>query len=217
MREYLPERPAVVGSVNVGTPRPLDGVPDGGLSAIEKNPVGGRVPVGRLNLAGDRQADQRVHGGPDKAIYAYAGEDLDWWSELLARQLPPGMFGENLTTWGVDVSGAVVGERWTVGSAVLEVSQPRIPCFKLGLRFGDRSMPRRFAAALRPGAYLRVIQEGDVGAGDQVSIGGRPGHGVTVGLVAEAYHSDRGLAPRLLDAPELPASWHDWARQATTR
>jgi MOSC domain-containing protein YiiM len=204
---------AFVAAVNVGTPQVLPGAGGSVVSAIGKTTVTGRVEVGRLNLAGDRQADLRVHGGPDKAVYAYAAEDLAWWRERLDRPLEPGMFGENLTTCGLDVNGAVIGERWTVGTTVLEVSQPRVPCHKLGLRFGDPSLPRRFAAALRPGAYLRVVTEGDIGAGDTIRVDARPAHGVTVGLVAAAYHRDRRLAPRLLAAGGLPASWQEWARR----
>ncbi len=118
------------------------------MSAIAKSPVEGRVRVAGVNVAGDDQADRRVHGGPDKAVYAYAAEDTAWWAGELGRPLEPGMFGENLTTEGVDVSGALVGERWRVGTVELEVCQPRLPCAKLGLRFGDPRMVKRFG---RPG------------------------------------------------------------------
>ena len=113
-----------------------------------------------VNLAGDDQADRRVHGGPDKAVYAYASEDAAWWAAELDREIPPGMFGENLTTEGVDVSGAVIGERWRIGTVELEVCQPRLPCAKLGTRFGDLKMVRRFGEASRPGAYLRIVTRG---------------------------------------------------------
>src|SRR3954466_12180042 len=167
-------------SVNVGMPQQI-GVRRGRplMSAIGKHPVEGRVRVEGVNLAGDDQADRRVHGGPDKAVYAYASEDSAWWAEQLDRDLPPGMFGENLTTEGVDVTGAVVGERWRIGTVELEVCQPRLPCAKLGVRFGDPRMVRRFGEASRPGAYLRIVGEGDVGAGDAIAVLHRPGHGVT--------------------------------------
>jgi MOSC domain-containing protein YiiM len=128
-------------------------------------------------------ADRSVHGGPDKAVYAYAAEDLAWWAEALDRPVQPGTFGENLTTVGMDLAGAVVGERWAVGTTVLEVTQPRIPCYKLGIRMGDPQFPRRFAAAGRPGAYLRIIDGGAIAAGDTIRVISRPTHDVTVGLI----------------------------------
>src|SRR6478735_5412178 len=134
-------------------------------SAIFKEPVEGRVRVEGVNLAGDDQADRSVHGGPEKAVYAYAREDADWWEDVLGIDIPNAMFGENLTTEGLDVSGAVVGERWRIGTVELEVCQPRLPCSKLGLRFGDPKMVKRFAQASRPGAYLRILTEGDLAAG----------------------------------------------------
>ena len=165
-----------------------------------------------VNLDGDDQADRSVHGGPDKAVYAYASEDLAWWAEGLGQPVEPGSFGENLTTAGIDRSEAVIGERWAIGSTLLEVSQPRVPCFKLGIRMGDPTFPRRFAQAGRPGAYLRVVAEGSLRAGDVIRPVSRPVHGVTVGLVTRAYHRDHSLAARILEAPELPEPWVGWAR-----
>ncbi len=194
-------------SVNVGVPRQISvrrGRPM--MSAIAKAPVDGRVRVEGVNLAGDDQADRRVHGGPDKAVYAYAREDMDWWESELGRELPPGMFGENLTLAGVDVSGAIIGERWRAGTVELEVCQPRLPCSKLGLRFGDLRMVKRFGEASRPGAYLRIVTEGSLGAGDALEVLSRPEHGVTVALVADAILVDDSLAARAASAPELPAS-----------
>src|SRR3712207_3100397 len=156
------------------------------MSAIGKHPVEGRVRVAGVNVEGDDQADRRVHGGPDKAVYAYAAEDAAWWEAELGRALGPAPFGENLTTEGVDVSGAVVGERWRVGTLGLEVCQPRQPCFKLGLKLGDPKMLRRFVQAERPGAYLRILTEGELGAGDPVQVLARPAHGVSVALVSRA-------------------------------
>ena len=136
------------------------------MSAISKEPVAGRVAAGPEGLDGDEQADLRVHGGPDKAVYAYAEEDTAWWEAELGRPLGPGAFGENLTVAGLDVTGAVIGERWRVGTTELEVCQPRQPCSKLGIRFGDPRMVKRFAQVARPGAYLRVLVPGQLGAGD---------------------------------------------------
>jgi MOSC domain-containing protein YiiM len=206
---------ARLASVNVGRPaqisvrrgRPL-------YSAIGKQPVEGRVRVEGVNLAGDQQADLRVHGGPDKAVYAYASEDIAWWGAELGRELPYGIFGENLTTEGVDVSGAVIGERWRVGTVELEVSQPRLPCSKLGIRFGDLRMVRRFGEASRPGAYLRIVAEGELGAGDEIELLSRPGHGVTVALVSDAILLDESLRARAGSAPELAESLAQHLREA---
>ena len=194
-------------SVNVGMPEPLGqwrGQTVG--SGIVKTPVGGRVAVRGVNLEGDGQADRRVHGGADKAVYAYAREDSDWWATTLEREIPDGMFGENLTTVGSDCSGAVIGERWRIGTVELEVCQPRMPCFKLGMRFGDGKMLRRFAQASRPGVYFRIVTEGELGVGDPIEIVHRPDHGITIALVSEAFLFDRTLVPRALQAPELAAS-----------
>jgi len=203
---------AKVASVNVGNVRTVtvDGHPV--RTAIWKSPIEGSVRLRGVNLDGDDQADRSVHGGPDKAVYAYAAEDLHWWSSERGHDVGPGTFGENLTTLGIDLTDAVIGERWTVGSTVLEVSQPRIPCYKLGIRMADRRFPARFAEAGRPGAYLRIIRPGEVEADDDIRVLSRPRHGLTVGHVERAYHADRSLVPHLLSAPELPEGWADWAR-----
>ncbi|MFL5869235.1 MAG: MOSC domain-containing protein [Thermoleophilaceae bacterium] len=180
-------------------------------TGIWKLPAAGRVHAGREGLAGDVQADRRVHGGPDMAVYSYAREDEDWWETQLGRELANGTFGENLTLRGVDVTAARVGERWRIGEALLEVSAPRIPCWKLGVKMDDPRFVKTFARALRPGAYLRVIEEGELAAGDDLELVDRPDHAVSVGLIAEAYLADHSLAPRLLAADALPDSWRDWA------
>lgn len=204
-------RPATVVSVNVGRPRTVPFRGSQITTGIWKVPASGPIRARGVNLDGDDQADRSVHGGPDKAVYAYAQEDLSWWTVELGQVVAPGTFGENLTTAGIDVTNAVVGERWAVGSAVLEVCQPRVPCYKLGIRMGDQRFPPRFAAAGRPGAYLRIVAEGDIAAGDEVRILSRPDHAVTVGLIERAYHADRSLVPRLLEAPEIAEGWSDWA------
>jgi MOSC domain-containing protein YiiM len=180
-------------------------------TGIWKLPVEGPVHAGPEGLEGDVQADRRVHGGVDMAVYAYAREDLDWWQSELGRPLENGTFGENLTVSGIDVTAALVGERWRAGEALLEVSSPRIPCWKLGVRMGDPAFLKRFGRALRPGAYLRVIEEGTIAAGDAVEVLERPAHDVSVALIAEARLADPALAPRLLDAPALPEPWREWA------
>jgi MOSC domain-containing protein YiiM len=201
-------------AVSTGRPRQV-GVRRGRplMSAIFKAPVAGRVAAGPEGLDGDQQADLRVHGGPDKAVYAYAEEDTAWWAAELGRPLGPGAFGENLTVAGLDVTGAVVGERWRVGTTELEVCQPRQPCSKLGIRFGDPRMVKRFAQVARPGAYLRVLVPGDLAAGDPVEVVSRPPHDICVGLVFRAImHEDDGLAARAAEAPELPPALAAWLR-----
>jgi MOSC domain-containing protein YiiM len=190
-------------SVNVGRPKIVDTGNREVSTAIWKRPVEGRVQVRGVNLAGDEQADLTVHGGPDKAVYAYALEETGKWEAELGRELGVGAFGENLTTTGVDVSGAVIGELWRVGTTLLEVVQPRFPCFKLGLRMEDPGFVRRFAHGSRPGAYLRIVEEGELGRGDEVSVEARPDHGVTSRLVYDAVLVDRSLVPRALQAPDL--------------
>jgi len=211
MDAALPADPLARGaliSVNVGLPKEVDTGRRIVETAIWKHPVEGRVKVRGVNLEGDRQADLSVHGGENKAVYAYAIEETRLWEGELGRLLGPGAFGENLTTEGIDVSGAVLGERWRVGTTLLEVVQPRLPCFKLGLKMGDPGFLRRFAQASRPGAYLKIVEEGDLGAGDaiKVDLGGRPDHGVSVRLVSDAMLVDHSLIPRVEAAPQLIAS-----------
>jgi MOSC domain-containing protein YiiM len=205
-------------SVNVGRPAPLDTGRRTVSSAIVKAPVAGRVAVRGINLAGDDQADRTVHGGTEQAVYAYASEDTAWWSEQLDRPLGPGAFGENLTLAGLDVSGARVGERWRIGTVELRVTAPRVPCFKLGAVMGDQRFLRRFLHALRPGAYLAIVEEGELGAGDAVEIVHRPEHAVSVALVAEALLVDRSrlheLEPARSDMLPKLAGWFEELRPA---
>jgi MOSC domain-containing protein YiiM len=160
-------------SVNVAEPRTLTVSGRSLVTGIFKLPVQGPVTIRELGLDGDVQVDRRVHGGPDRAVYAYAIEDVSWWEAELGRELGPGFFGENLTLRGVDVTGARPGERWEVGEATLEVTSQRRPCQKLATKVGDPRFVKRFARAGRPGAYLRVLREGDVAAGDPVRPAGR--------------------------------------------
>jgi MOSC domain-containing protein YiiM len=203
-------------SVNVGRPRTVERAGTLVTTAIWKRPVSGRVAVRGVNLAGDEQADRSVHGGVDKAVYAYAREDYEWWGGELGTDSPePGTFGENLTVSGLDLNAAEVGERWRVGSVLLEVSEPRFPCFKLGIRMGDPRFLKRFAASRRPGTYLRIVEEGDLGAGDAIEVVERPRHGVTIGLFAEAYLGDRSRLVDLLAADALSAGWRAWILERT--
>src|SRR5215216_4356302 len=197
-------------SVNVGLPRTVNFGGTSVTTAIWKESVGGRIAVRGVNLAGDAQADRSVHGGVDKAVYAYSREDYDWWESELGRALGPGTFGENLTVAGLDPSAALIGERWKVGSALLEVSEPRFPCFKLGIRMQDSRFLKRFAAARRPGTYLRIVSDGEVAAGDEIQVVERPRVKVTIGQFAEAYLGDREQLRRLLAADRLSDRWRSW-------
>jgi MOSC domain-containing protein YiiM len=185
-------------------------------TGIDKRPATGPVRLAKLGVAGDTICDTRHHGGPDQAVYAYAQEDLEWWQEELAAELAlplrPGAVGENLTTRGLAVSGAVIGEKWQIGTALLEVSVPRIPCRTFAAFWNVTGLIKRFTAAGRPGAYLRVLTEGDVQAGDDVTLVHRPAHGLTIRETLRALTGDRGLAAKLLTAPELPAGVHRDAR-----
>ena len=200
-------------SVNVGQPRTVEFRDHTVSTGIFKIPVAGSVRVEGVNLVGDDQADRRVHGGVHKAVYAYASEDYEWWSEQLDRTLPPGMFGENLTTAGIDVGAAVVGQHWRIGDVVLEVSEPRMPCYKLGIRMEDPGFPAEFSAADRPGSYLRIIEQGSLAAGDRIEIGTPPGHGLTVADISRIHDRDHHEAGRLLQVAQLSDPWKRWARK----
>ena len=198
-------------SVNVGTVQEFEYSGRPAKSAIWKSPAAGRVAARGVNLGGDDQADRKAHGGPDKAVYAYAVEDARWWEQEIGRSLGYGEFGENLTTEGIEVNNALVGERWEIGTTVLEVSEPRIPCWRLGVRMNDRTFPRRFAEAMRPGAYLRIVVEGSVGAGDEIRVVERPGHDLSIRDVSRIYTRDRDEVERLLAVPQVSESWRRWA------
>ena len=204
---------ASIVSVNTGAVRTVQRGDQLITTGIFKEPVAGRVRLHGVNLDGDDQADREVHGGPDRAAYAYAAEDYDWWRGELGRACEPGTFGENLTTRGIDVSGALIGERWRVGSAVVRVTSPRVPCYKLAMKMDDPAFVKRFAAALRPGAYLAIVEEGDVAASDGVEIVHRPAHTMTLGEMARIYFFERHRIGELVDVEELPAGWRDWARE----
>jgi MOSC domain-containing protein YiiM len=200
-------------SVNVGRPAPLATGRRVVRSAIGKAPVEGRVAVRGVNLAGDEQADRQNHGGADQAVYAYAGEDIAFWSDVTGLDLGAGAFGENLTLAGVDVRGARIGERWRIGSAELRVTGPRVPCFKLEARIGVRGFQKQFLHAGRYGAYLAIVEEGELEAGDAVEIVHRPDHEVTPELVIDALILDRTrvaeLAPARADMSPKLADWYE--------
>jgi MOSC domain-containing protein YiiM len=205
--------PGRVVSVNIGVLRVVPWTAGKGSTGIDKRPAPGRVRAEGVGLAGDVIVDTNNHGGYDQAVYAYAREDAAWWADDLDREVPVGAFGENLSTDGVEVTGAVIGERWRVGSTLLEVSRPRIPCRTFAGFWEVPQLIKLFTQRAVPGAYLRIIEEGELGAGDDVRIVHRPGHGVTIGEVFRALTGDRTLVPRLLEAPELPAALHEKAER----
>ncbi|WP_043640575.1 MOSC domain-containing protein [Nonomuraea candida] len=201
-------------SVNVGTSIDAEWAGDLGRTAIDKRAVAHRVAVLANGLAGDERADQKHHGGLDHAIYAYAREDYDWWEGRLGRELRDGRFGENLTTSGVDVNGALSGERWRVGTAVLEVTRPRTPCVVFRNWMDEPGWLKRFTAAGRPGAYLRVVEPGELGPGDEVEVVSRPEAGVSVADWFLARHGDRDALRRILAVPGHDATWDELAERA---
>ena len=201
--------PGTLESVNVGTPRAVEHNGENVLTGIWKHPVAGPVAVRGVNLDGDDQADRSVHGGSDKAVYAYACEDYEWWESQLGRKLPPGTFVENLTLRGIDVNCALIGEHWRVGTARLEVSEPRFPCWKLSTRMDDPGFLKTFAKALRLGAYLRIVEPGTFAAGDTVTVEHRPDHDVTIELFGRAHLTDHSLRPHVARAPALAARWRE--------
>jgi MOSC domain-containing protein YiiM len=205
--------PAYVRSVNHGTV--FEAAWAGRLrrTAIDKRPVTDAVAVGELGVAGDEQADVKYHGGPDKAVYAFAREDLDRWEQVLGRSLHDGQFGENLTTSGIDVNDALVGERWRVGKALLEVCSVRIPCRVFANWLQEQGWVRRFTADARPGPYLRVVEPGLVAAGDPIAVEHRPTHALTVSTVFQAMTTRPDLLPLLLEVPELEDDLADQARR----
>jgi MOSC domain-containing protein YiiM len=199
-------------SVNIGKPRPNPWKPVA-RTGIDKRPVSGPVMVtapgpkghGDVGLAGDRAYDVRHHGGTDQAVYAYAREDLDAWAAELGRTLDNGVFGENLTTVGVAVNDALIGERWRIGDdVILEACCPRIPCGTFQGWMEREGWIKRFTAAARAGAYLRVISPGLISAGDPVAIDYRPAHDVTVAVTFRALTTEPELLPRLLAADAMP-------------
>lgn len=204
-------------SVNVGLPRSVEWNGQTVTTGIFKEPVEGRVWLRALNLDGDRQADLSVHGGPDKAVYAYPAEHYPYWrEELPGRQLPWGMFGENLTSDGLLEESVHVGDRFRIGSAELMVTQPRLPCYKLGLKFGREDMVKRFLASRRTGFYFRVVQEGAVEAGDVIEVAGREPQSISVAAVTRLYvreSRDSELLRRALELEALPAGWRNHFRK----
>jgi MOSC domain-containing protein YiiM len=207
-------------SLNVGLPRDVTWHGYSVTTAIYKQPVEGRVALRTLNLDGDRQADLTVHGGQDKAVYCYPFAHYDYWKkELPGREIPIAMFGENFTTDGLLETSVHLGDRFSVGSAEVVVTQPRLPCSKLGVRFQSDDMVKRFLASGRSGFYLAVIREGAVGSGDEIKLIARDPNAVPVSEITRLYiakrFSDDDVASlrRALQVAALPASWKDYFRE----
>lgn len=186
-------------------------------TGIDKRPVDGPVRIGTGGLAGDDFGDRERHGGADQAVYAYAREDLDWWTERLGRELRNGEFGENVTTGGLDITTALIGETWRLGSAIVQVTAPRMPCSTFQAWTGEPHWVRRFAAAGRPGSYLRVLAEGSVAAGDDIEVLSRPEQRVTVADAIRAYYGDQDLMLTLLTVPGRGEKWAGIAEQVLGR
>ena len=204
-------------SVNVGLPREVEWKGRMVTTGIFKEPVAGRVMLRRLNLDGDRQADLTVHGGADKAVYGYPAAHYAYWHDELADgELPFGMFGENFTVEGLAEDAVNIGDRFSIGAAEVVVRQPRLPCYKLGLKFGRDDMVKRFLASGRTGFYFSVAREGEVGAGDEIRLISRDPHGITVPDITRLYVSRRyspdeaELARRATQVEGLPESWRGY-------
>jgi MOSC domain-containing protein YiiM len=207
-------------SVNTGLPREVIWHGRRVLTGIFKRPVSGRVALRKLNLDGDRQADLTVHGGEFKAVYFYAAEHYDYWKkELPGKELPTAIFGENFTTEGLLEESVHLGDRFSIGSAEMIVTQPRLPCYKLGVRFQADDMVKRFLASGRMGFYVAVTREGEVGADDEIRLLARDPNGVPVSEVTRLYiaksYDDDDVASlhHVLRVAALPDSWKDYFRE----
>jgi MOSC domain-containing protein YiiM len=201
-------------SLNVGLPRLVLRNDEPVSTGIFKKPVAGRVMMRRLNLDGDRQADLSVHGGPEKAVYVYPSEHYEFWQrELPDMDLPWGMFGENLTTTGLFETEINIGDKFRAGDSEVMVTQPRMPCYKLGIRFGRTDIIKRFLVSERSGFYLSVLKEGEVGAGDEFQLLEKNTSGVRVVDVTRLYSSEKenvALLRRAIATQALPESWREY-------
>lgn len=208
-------------SVNVGLPREILQEGKKIKTGIFKDPVEGRVRVRALNLAGDEQADLAVHGGPNKAVYVYPSEHYEFWrKELPQTTLPWGMFGENVTSEGLLENDLNVGDRLCVGSAEFMVTEPRLPCYKLSVKFGRDDIVKRFLKSRRTGFYCAVLREGAIGAGDTIHFLNRTDHGVRVADITRLYAFDRNdtaTMRRALEVKSLPESWRSFFRERIER
>ncbi|GAB3459535.1 MOSC domain-containing protein [Streptomonospora sediminis] len=204
----MPTPAPCIASVNTGRAVPADWAGRLKRTGIDKRPAIGPVAVHSLGLAGDDQADLDNHGGADKAVYAYSREDLDLWQDRLGRPLRDGAFGENLTTRGIDLNAVLIGERWRAGTVLLEAALPRSPCGVFKAWMDETGWVKRFTNEGRTGVYLRVLAEGEISAGDGISVQHRPDHGITIAAGFRAnYERDRELLRRILEIPGRSAVW----------
>ena len=203
-------------SVNVGAPRIVMNNGDAVSTGIFKEPVAGRVMLRTLNVDGDRQADLSVHGGPSKAVYAYPSEHYDYWKrELPEMKLPWGMFGENFTTAGLIESEINIGDKFRVGSATVMATEPRMPCYKLGIRFCRPDIVKRFLTSVRTGFYFAVLQEGEVGAGEPIELTEKNKDSLKVSDITALYTREKhnvGLLRRVIEVEALPEIWKRYFR-----
>ncbi len=209
-----------VATIAVGGPRAVRWNGKDVVTSIFKTPVPGPVWARRHNLDGDRQSDLEVHGGEFKAVYAYAAEHYDWWRTRLSRDLEPASFGENLTITALDEPTVCIGDVVRIGDAELEATEPRLPCYKLGLRFGDLGMVKAFSEARRWGVYFRVVQEGRIAVGDAVTFLHREPARLPVYDIARLYvfdRDDRDAMGRLAAHERLDPGWRDWFRTRLER
>jgi MOSC domain-containing protein YiiM len=201
-------------SINIGLPREVSWQGKVVSTAIFKSPIEGAIKLRTLNLDGDRQADLSVHGGPNKAVYAYPAEHYDFWrAELSNMTLTWGSFGENLTTEGLLEENVCIGDTFQVGSAIVRVSEPRMPCYKLGIRFGRPDMVKRFLASKRTGFYFAVLEEGTVQAGDPITCVERSSHNIRVADITRLYAFDKddwATMRRVVEVDGLPEGWRDY-------
>jgi MOSC domain-containing protein YiiM len=208
-------------SVNIGLPREVDWNGRTVRTGIFKQPVKDRVMLRSLNLDGDGQADLTVHGGLEKAVYVYPFEHYDYWqSELPDTELTLGNFGENFTTTGLREEELNIGDRFGIGTVKLMVTQPRLPCYKLGIRFGRADMVKRFLASRRTGFYFSVLQEGEVGTGDTLELVSRDDNNITVADITQLYTHEQTnpeLLHRAAQLAALPESWRDYFQQQSHR
>lgn len=211
-------------SVNCGLPREIVWHGKSVTTSIYKEPVEGRIVLRTLNLDGDRQADLSVHGGKDKAVYCYPIEHYDYWkTELTGHRLSKGVFGENFTIQGLDEDSVHIGDKFSVGSVEVIVTQPRLPCFKLGIKFGSDDMVRRFLSSGRTGFYLAVTREGDVGAGDELLMLSQDQNSVSVSEITRLYVTKKYLIEdvhqmqRALKVEALPEGWKEYFREKLDR
>jgi MOSC domain-containing protein YiiM len=204
-------------SINVGLPREIEWKGKVVRTSIFKAPVPGRVRVAWLNLEGDQQSDLSVHGGIDKAVYAYPSEHYTFWrQELLDKELSWGVFGENFTTQGLLEENIRIGDRFRIGFAEFVVTQPRMPCFKLGIRLNRPDIVKRFLESGRTGFYLAVAKEGEVGSGDSIELLKQDEHNVTIADVVNLYRRDatnQDMLRRVSQLPPLPESWREYFRK----